>query len=425
MLKKKKKQQQIQEQIYELSTLVAGKFSLQQVLDRLAEAAVKTTGAKACSIRLLDEEAGDLQMRSTYGLSEEYRNKGVVSKNDTVIKAAFAGEAVVLDDMRVDGRVKYRDAAIKEELVSQLTVAMLFRNKAIGVLRLYSPEPKRFNEDNIALARTLASQCAVAITNARLYAQVLEGAHIAEQMRLAGIIQRRMIPEKPPVIPGVDIAAAYIPCFDVGGDFYDFIQISNTCFAVTIADVIGKGMPAAIMMSMFRGAVRAYTDTQVGSQMIAKIVTKLNKMACSECRLGEFITLFYAVIDVKDMTITYCNCGHEPTVLMSGGQIIDLEKGGLVLGVMEDAEYEIETLKLQNDDTLLFYTDGLIDAANFEGMLWGRENMLNTLKKFADVPANRMIKDILGYRRRFVGLARQSDDTSIVVVRMNETAKPD
>lgn len=425
MLKKKKKQQQIQEQIYELSTLVAGKFSLQQVLDRLAEAAVKTTGVKACSIRLLDEEAGDLQMRSTYGLSEEYRNKGVVSKNDTVIKAAFTGEAVVLDDMRVDGRVKYRDAAIKEELVSQLTVAMLFRNKAIGVLRLYSPEPKRFNEDNIALARVVASQSAVAITNARLYTQALEGSHIAEQMRLAGIVQRRMIPEKPPAIPGVDIAATYIPCFDVGGDFYDFIQISNTCFAVTIADVIGKGMPAAIMMSMFRGAVRAYTDTQVGSHVIAEIVTRLNKMACSECRLGEFITLFYAVIDVKDMTITYCNCGHEPTVLMRDGQIIDLEKGGLVLGVMEDAEYEIETLKLQNADTLLFYTDGLIDAANFEGELWGRENMLNTLKKFADVPANRMIKDILGYRRRFVGLARQSDDTSIVVVRMNETAKPD
>jgi len=125
------------EQLYQLTTLVAGDFSLQEALDKLAEAAVKITGVKACSIRLLDEEAGDLKMRSTYGLSEEYRNKGVVSKNDTVVKAAFAGEAVVLDDMRVDDRVKYKEATIREGLVSQLTVAMQFRGKAIGVLRLF------------------------------------------------------------------------------------------------------------------------------------------------------------------------------------------------------------------------------------------------------------------------------------------------
>ena len=141
MTDKTSKQIERDEQIYQLTTLAAGRFSLQEALDRLAEAAVKITGVKACSIRLLDEEAGDLKMRSTYGLSEEYRNKGVVSKNDPVVKAAFAGEAVVLDDMRVDGRVKYREATIKEGLVSQLTVAMQFRGEAIGVLRLYSPRP--------------------------------------------------------------------------------------------------------------------------------------------------------------------------------------------------------------------------------------------------------------------------------------------
>jgi signal transduction protein with GAF and PtsI domain len=107
MAKKTKEQIERDEQIYQLTTLVAGAFSLQEVLDRLAEAAVRImTGVKACSIRLLDEDAGELMMRSTYGLSEDYKNKGAVSKNDTVIKAAFAGEAVVLDDVRVDGRVK-------------------------------------------------------------------------------------------------------------------------------------------------------------------------------------------------------------------------------------------------------------------------------------------------------------------------------
>ncbi len=425
MAKKTKKQIERDEQLYQLIALVAGAFSLQEVLDKLAEAAVKIAGVKACSIRLLDEEAGDLKMRSTYGLSEEYRNKGVVSKDDTVVKAAFAGEAVVLDDVRVDGRVKYKQAAIKEGLVSQLTVAMQFRGKAIGVLRLYSPRPRRFNEDDISLARAVASQCAVAITNAKLYAKAIEGARMAEQMRLAGIIQRRMIPKKAPLIPGLDMAATYIPCFDVGGDFYDFLQISDSCIAVAIADVIGKGIPAAIMMSLFRGAVRAYADTEYGKETIAEIINKLNKMACSECRDGEFVTLFYAVIDTKEQTITYCNCGHEPTVLIREQAITDLKKGGLVLGVETQVEYEIETLRLKEDDCLLFYTDGLIDAANFDGQLWGREKMLKTAKKFTADSAKQMVENILGYRRRFVGLAKQADDTSIIVVKVDRTAKPE
>jgi len=310
MAKKTKKQIERDELINLLTTLVAGEFSLQEVLDKLAEAAVNIVGVKACSIRLLDEEAGNLKMRSTYGLSEEYRNKGVVSKNDTVIKAAFTGRAVVLDDMRLDGRVKYKEATIKEGLVSQLTVAMLFKGRAIGVLRLYSPKPKRFDEDDINLARVVASQCAVAITNARLYAEAIEGARMAEQMRLAGLIQRKMIPEKPPNIPGLDIAATYIPCFDVGGDFYDFLKVSDNCIVVAIADVMGKGMPAALMMSCFRSAARAYSDTEKGGKAIEEITNKLNRMVCGECLNGEFITFFYAVIDAENRTITYCNCGH-------------------------------------------------------------------------------------------------------------------
>jgi sigma-B regulation protein RsbU (phosphoserine phosphatase) len=438
MAQKTKEQIERDEQIYQLTTLVAGEFSLQEVLDKLAEAAVNIVGVKACSIRLLDEEADDLKMRSTYGLSEEYRNKGVVSKNDTVIKAAFAGEAVVLDDMRVDDRVKYKAATIKEGLVSQLTVAMKFRNKPIGVLRLYSPKPKHFDQDDIILARTVASQCAVAITNARLYAEAIEGERMAEQMRLAGLIQRRMIPEKAPMIPGLDIAAAYIPCFDVGGDFYDFVRISENRIAVTIADVIGKGVPAAIMMSCFRGAVRAYTDSfqqalqgdnyiegERNSGLITATRTRnaienFNKMASAECKDGEFVTLFYATIDAKQKTMTYCNCGHEPTVLIRDEQITDLMTGGLVLGVDAKARYKVDSIELKQGDCLLFYTDGLTDATNYDAQLWGRPQMLQAAKKFVAGSAEHIVKNILAYRRRFVGLARQIDDTSIIVAKVVE-----
>ena len=427
------------EQIYQLTTLVAGAFSLQEVLDKLAEAAVNIVGVKACSIRLLDEQSDDLLMRSTYGLSEEYRNKGAVTRDDPVVKAAFAGEAVVLDDMRVDGRVQYREATLKEGLISQLTVAMQFRNKPIGVLRLYSPSPRRFDDDGISLARAIASQCATAITNARLYARAIAGARMAEQMRLAGLIQRRMIPNRAPAMPGLDIAATYIPCFDVGGDFYDFLQVSDTRIVVTMADVIGKGMPAALMMSWFRGVVHGSRECfricEGGGYPMALVdgvderaarmrdaVEHLNRMACRECKNGEFVTLAVAVLDTEDRTATYCNCGHEPTILLRGGETIDLDKGGLVLGVDPDATYDTETVDLKDNDTLLFYTDGLVDAVDFHDDTWGRGRMLEAARQFVGGSAERMIRNVLAHRRRFVGLAEQIDDTSIVVVKVGADA---
>ena len=398
--------------------MVAGKLQLQEVLDRLAEAAVKVTNTTACSIRLLDDEAGDLKMRSTYGLSEEYRDKGPVRKDDPVISAAFEGEAVIIDDMRVDSRVQYPEAAAKEGLISQLTVAMKFRDKPIGVLRLYSPEPARFDEEAHAVARIVASQCAVAITNARLYRQAVEGARMAEQMRLAAEIQRRMIPHEAPCCSGLDVAAIYEPCFQIGGDLYDFVRLDEQVIAVAIADVIGKGVPAAMMMSMFRGALRAYSDGGYGRHTMIEIIAKLNTMACRECRDGEFITLFLAVINVRERTITYCNCGHEPGLILRGGDVLELNKGGLVLGIMEDAEYLTETRTLEGGDCLLMYTDGLIDAMNFDNETWGKDRMVAAATQCAACPADEMIHTILAWRRRFVGLAPQIDDTSIVAVKL-------
>lgn len=410
-------------QIFDIITMVAGDFELPEVLDKLAEAAVKITDTYACSIRLMDDEGKELSMRSTYGLSEEYRNKGPVSRQDTVIKAAFEGEAVVLDDMRVDGRVKYPDAAAKEGLISQLTVAMKFKNNPIGVLRLYSPEPNRFDEDRLAIARLVASQCAVAISNARFYAEALEGARMAEQMRLGGLVQRRMIPEQSPQVSGLDVSAVYQPCFQIGGDLYDFIELDENTIAISIADVIGKGVPAAIMMSMFRGTLRAYADGGYGRHTLKEIVKKLNATSCSECRNGEFITLFLANIDTENMQMTYCNCGHEPALLIRDSKITELDKGGLVLGVMEDAEYEIGTTALEDGDTLLMYTDGLIDAVNFEGELWGKDRMYSAVKKCLGRTSSNMISKLLGYRRRFVGLAQQTDDTSIVAINVDRNQK--
>jgi serine phosphatase RsbU (regulator of sigma subunit) len=408
----------LSDKIYQISTLVAGNFELQEVLDRLAEAAVLVTNTTACSIRLLDNKSGELTMRSTYGLSETYRNKGPVTMDEPVIKQAFTGKAVVLDDMRIDARVRYPEATINEGLISQLTVAITFKGQPLGVLRLYSPEPNRFNRQAIRVARLVATQCAIAITNAILYAQALEGAKMKQQMDLAAVIQRRMIPDKSPCLCGLDLAAVYNPCHEIGGDLYDFFAVDKNSIVVAIADVIGKGVPAAIMMSMFRGAMRAYSDGGYGRHSMQEIVNKLNIVACRECRNGEFITLFLARIDTEQNSITYCNCGHEPGLLIQGvSDIVNLDKGGLVLGLMDNAIHDIETVPFRNEDCLLLYTDGLIDAVNFERQMWGKERLMEVLYQSRGSSASQLIHTILGYRRRFVGLASQIDDTSMLAIR--------
>jgi serine phosphatase RsbU (regulator of sigma subunit) len=413
-----------EEDIYRISTLVAGNFEIQEVLDRLAEAAVKVTNTTACSIRLLDENIGKLQMRSTYGLSEAYRNKGPVTRQDPVIEQAFKGDAVVIDDMRVDDRIVYPEATSKEGLISQLTVAMRFKDQPMGVLRLYSPEPARFDQDAIRLARLVASQCAIAITNARLFSEAIEGAKMAEQMRLGGVVQRRMIPKSAPCIQGLDVAAIYKPCYQIGGDLYDFLQVDEKKLVVGIADVIGKGIPAAIMMSMFRGTLRAYTDGGFTRHSMKEVIQKLNRSASEECRDGEFITLFIAQIDVESNSLTYCSCGHEPALLIRRGDIIELDQGGLVLGIIPEARYTINTVEFKQGDLLLMYTDGLIDAMNFEGRIWGKEQLLKAVKKSPRITAEGLTHNILRYRRRFSGLASQTDDTSIVAIRRDDRANP-
>jgi sigma-B regulation protein RsbU (phosphoserine phosphatase) len=178
------------------------------------------------------------------------------------------------------------------------------------------------------------------------------------------------------------------------------------------------------MTSSFRGALRAYSEYHGGSDGMLEIVRRLNKMACKECAAGEFISLFYGIIDVSKKNITYCNCGHEPPALYRNKHVVDLDKGGLVLGILPNAEYQSETVQLNENDYLLFYTDGLIDAANFDGDTWGRDRLLKTFGKCHLGSASQMINNILAYRRRFVGLARQVDDTSMVVVRVAKPSDP-
>src|ERR1051325_3565590 len=199
--------------------------------------------AKACSIRMLDENNGHLVIKAVHNLSQQYQGKGPVTiEQNPIDQAALGGEMVRILDAPNDPRTQYPEEAREEGIVSGLICGLIYRGKAVGVVRIYTGTQHEFSPFEEALLRGVAAQSAAAIVNARLLADRIEAERYQRQMVYAGQVQRRMIPANPPVLSHVKIGAVYRPTYNVGGDFYDFIQLPKGNLGVGIADVSGKGL---------------------------------------------------------------------------------------------------------------------------------------------------------------------------------------
>jgi sigma-B regulation protein RsbU (phosphoserine phosphatase) len=231
---------------------------------------------------------------------------------------------------------------------------------------------------------------------------------------MAAEVQQRMLPQRAPSFPGVELAAAYVPTHELGGDFYDFITLPDDNLGLVIADVSGKGVPASLIMASVRAALRAQVDNLY---YLYEVVHRLNLMLYRDTRPAEFVTLFYGVIDASNRRLTYCNAGHPPPLLLRDGQVTELETDNMVLGIHPDEQYTQSILDLRVGDVLLLYTDGLCDAMNFGGETFGKERIKQALQAStggADVIA----QNVLWHMRRFAGLTKRTDDVTMVVARV-------
>ncbi len=404
--------------VYNIAGLLAGTMDLQEVLNRTAQMVCDVMHVKACSIRLLDETSGTLVIRAVHNLSEEYLNKGAVTVEENPIdRAAIKGQIVYIADAPNDPRTRYPQEARREGIVSGLVVGLIYRGKAVGVLRVYTGEPHLFTPFEEALLQAVASQAAAAIVNVRLMAETLESERYSRQMAYAGEVQRRMIPSRPPTCDQVEIGAVYRPTYNVGGDFYDFILLPKGNLGVAIADVSGKGLPASLIMASLRSALRVYAKFTYN---IDEIMARLNRHVCSETKVGEFTTLFYGVLSPDGRRMTYCNAGHEPPMLLRNGKIQPLGTGGMVLGIDKNTRFERELISLQAGDVVLLYTDGAAEALNFSDEQYGRPRLGESLIRYADQPAQLIAQNILWDIRRFRGLADRIDDVTLVVLKIRD-----
>lgn len=402
--------------VYNIAGLLADTRDLQEILNRAARMVCEVMKVKACSIRMLDESTGALSIQAVHNLSDEYLSKGPVNISENPIdSAAIAGEIVRIADAPTDPRTRYPEQARKEGLVSGLVCGMVYRGKPVGVMRVYTDRPHVFSTFEEALLQGVASQAAAAIVNVRLRNEAIEAERYTRQMAYAGAVQRRMIPAKPPEHEGAEIGAVYRPTFEVGGDFYDFIKLPQGNLGIAIADVVGKGVPASLMMASLRSALRVYAYHRYD---IDQIFAEVNRHVCRETSIGEFATAIYGVLSPDSRRFTYCNAGHEPPLLLRKGEIQHLRIGGMVLGVDPQEEFERELIELRAGDVLLMYTDGANEALNFNDEMFGRERLMQSLRQHAGEPASIIVKNIIWDIRRFRGLADRTDDVTLVVLKV-------
>ena len=297
-------------------------------------------------------------------------------------------------------------------------IPLLMGGGAIGVLGL-GGRP-RLSEDELRFARLLANQAALSVEQARLHRVESQGQRMERELQQARRIQMSLLPAAYPVVPGYDFAATYESAREIGGDLYDFIEWPNDPARVglLIADVSGKGTAAALFMAHSRAMIRGAAQTQPGP---GATLATANVQIARDNHAMLFVSAFYAVLETASGRLTFANAGHNlPLIRRAGGQVEEVMSRGMVLGIMDDMTYDEATAVLAPDDILLLYTDGITEAMDADGELFGKARLSDAVARAAPATARDLIDAILAAVRAYIGDTPQADDLTIVTVKRSD-----
>ena len=240
---------------------------------------------------------------------------------------------------------------------------------------------------------------------------------LLRELEIARGIQQRLLPSVAPAMKDIEIAANNIPAREVGGDFYDFVPVMEDNWGLVIADVSGKGMPAAMLMGLSRTIVRTCAT---GNPEVANVIKHANELICRDSTSGMFVTLFYGVMDVSLKRFRYVNAGHNHPLWYQKGtdEIIPLHSKGIALGVMRSIDLQAEEITLSSGDVLVLYTDGVTDAVNESLIPFGKERLIDLIRNIHTMPAMEIINEIHREVSTFAGHQPQFDDITLMVVKI-------
>ncbi len=394
---------------YNVGSKLNATFDQNELLDNIIDALGQLISFDAAGIFLVDTDTGNIEAEVIKGYRKEFLGSVHQKVGEGVLGWVIeSAQSVRLADVRNDDR--YIDA--RPETRSEVAAPMVSEGKVIGCINLESDKIAAFSEEDVALLETFATQASLAVQRARLYRELVDTKRLEEEVALARKIQTSLLPKKPPQFPGYDLAGMNIPSTEVGGDYYDFIRLIGGGLGLAIADVSGKGIGAAFIMSGVRASLRAEIRHNLDPSML---MHKVNHFVYESTDSGSFVTAFYGVLNGDEFN--YVNAGHNPPILMRGDQsFIMLEDGGLVLGLAEEQHFREGRIHLEPGDTLLLYTDGVSEAMNRQEMEFGAERLIEALKESQGMSANVKVDFIHRNVRDFAGRSKQADDLTIMVV---------
>jgi sigma-B regulation protein RsbU (phosphoserine phosphatase) len=303
-----------------------------------------------------------------------------------------------------------------DNIKTLLCVPLIVKSELRGVLTVYNKKDSQsFNSDDQRLLAIIAAQSAQVVENARLIEEEKLYIKMQQEVGLAAKIQRDLLPRSNPGLHGYDIFARTIAAQSIGGDYFDFIPKNDGRMALCLGDVSGKGLPASLLMANLQATLRGQT---LVSQVPSECLLRSNKLLFESTSPEKFATLFYGIIDIEKHNIHYSNAGHDwPFLIGNDNTIQRLKTGGLMLGLIPQAEYEDERIAMQVGDLLVVQSDGISEAMNSNQEQFGEERLQSILLQQKNQSAEEIIDTVVKEVRSHAGAHPQSDDITIMVIK--------
>jgi len=388
-------------------------LNLDQLLKRIAELLSRLIDYQMFSILLLDVTGEKLQHRFAVRFQENIHLKHDVPLGRGVVGyAARNKQAVLVPDVSKDPRY----VLLNPETRSELAVPLIYKDKVIGVLDLEHTRRGFFTEDHKRTITTLAAQIAIAVENAQLYEEIArQERRLERDLALARELQVRLLPQTRPKLPNLEVAARFVPARAIGGDLYDFVDYSLSRLGITIGDVSGKGAPAAIYAALVSGILRSHAPIEPApAEMLSAINNSLGERRID----AQFVSIIYAVWDDSMRTLQVANSGLPRPIYCHDGKIEIIEATGLPLGLFDDAEYDEFSFQAKPSDMFVFFSDGILDARNTEGELFGRQRVEQISAECADKSADYVVDSLFEAVEKHAAGVDPFDDQTVVAIKV-------
>ncbi len=399
--------------LFEVGKKLSMYLDMDEILERMVDLLYRVVRYDAVGIYLINSETQEIENVVTRGMEPEMESKLHLKVGPGVGGwVAKTGKSVLIADVGSDERY----IRLRPQTASEIAVPIESGEEIVGVFNLESDQKNAYDENNRELVEAFASQAAVTIERARLHEEALERRRLEGELSIARQIQTTFLPKGDPQVKGFDIAGMNIPSSEVGGDFFDFIKIVENQLGVAIADVSGKGIPAALIMAAFRASLKAEI---LNNYAIRTIFQKVNRLLFESVEREMYVTAVYGVLDTKNRVLTFSNAGHNPPILRrADGSIEYLSEGGVALGVLELSTYEERPLSLFSGDVLILYTDGVTEAFSPGGEEFGVDRLVEVINENYELSARDLLNEIYERVQDFTSDSAQLDDLTMVAIKV-------